>query len=223
MKTYLIKRFLGLLFLLNVYETNAQISPRMQEKLDSIGATKWNTHFATISAGYNYALLDGNAKGIRKEIEYSQSWHKRFGGTLNIWYAHGVAKNVLVWSDYGQRIIKDGNNSGFGIDPSFDISLFKNRKHDLTLQLGYTFGRAVMEEWRVVYDNSFRPPKLLAERYDKPAFLYGLVVKIAYNIRFERVALGLNLVNQNFNKLGGNYYGVRLGYVINKPFFKIGR
>ncbi len=141
--------------LLWVFETSAQISSRMHNKLDSTGAYRWNTHFATISGGVNYALLDGNAKGTRIEIEYYQSWNKHIGGTLNIWYTQGVAKEVLVWSDYGQRIIKDGKNSGFGIDPSLDFSIFKKRQHDLTLQMGYTLGRAVMEEWRVVCYISF--------------------------------------------------------------------
>ena len=205
------------------YETNAQVSRRMKDQLDSAGTNKWNTHFATISGGFNYALLDRNAKGIRAEIEYSQSWHKHFGGTINVWYTRGIAKEVLVWSDYGQRITKDGKNSGFGIDPSFDISFFKNRMHDITLQSGINFGRAVMEEWRVDYDRRFNPPKLFAYRVDKPVFVYNWFLKLAYNIRFDRIALGLNLLNLNFNDLGGNYYGVRLGYVINKPFLRIGK
>ncbi|MDB5190679.1 MAG: hypothetical protein JWQ96_242 [Segetibacter sp.] len=95
----------------------------------------------TISGGYNYALLDGNATGRRLEIEYSQSWHKHIGATVNFWYAEGVAKEVLVWHDYGQRIVKDGRNSGFGIDPSIDFSMLKSRQQDLTLQLGLTIGK----------------------------------------------------------------------------------
>lgn len=78
-----------------------------------------------------------------------------------------------------------------------------------------------MEEWRVHYDYYARPIKLSAYRVDRPKLLLGLHTKLAYNRRFDRVAVGLNLLNLNFNTLGGNYYGVRLGYVLNKPFFKI--